>query len=87
MMRTVEEVEAEIEKVMLARSAAIWKALIHNNRLKELEEEKKHAVYGNTDRKCECWKCEKLSCQVRDKYQRLPGDTYKGALGACPKLK
>lgn len=45
-------------------------------------------IYKNEDRKCECYKCElEDSCNFRDKYQRLPRDIAKGALGLCPKLE
>lgn len=44
-------------------------------------------MYKNEDRKCECYKCElEDTCNYKDKYQRLPRDLAKGALGLCPKL-
>lgn len=43
--------------------------------------------YDNSDKKCECWKCElSKTCNYRDRYQRLPRNRYPGALGLCKKL-
>lgn len=37
---------------------------------------------------CNCSKCDKKdTCNYKDKYQRLPREIYKGALGLCHKLK
>ena len=48
--------------------------------------DKEKLIYENTEKLCECWKCELSStCKCKDKYQRLPR-TVPGALGLCKKL-
>ena len=37
---------------------------------------------------CNCGSCERADkCNYKDKYQRLPRELYRGAMGLCPKIK
>lgn len=58
------------------------------NELTKIQAELNPEPYLNTDRKCECPKCEKAEmCVFYEKYQRLPRDMAPEALGLCPKLR